>query len=103
MLYWSNPALPLLQLTCEPIEQAQPQKVRQPMATGTPVGDRDLFIFHGALCSAAIFADIGTAVALALSGHYPGRDIVRAICYSQARSLVRILCPRRVALSRFVR
>ena len=73
------------------------------MAAGAPVGNRDLFVFNRALCSAAISEDFRTAAALALSRHYSGTGVVRAICRSQARSLVRILCPRRVALSRFVR
>ncbi len=73
------------------------------MAAGAPVGNRDFFVFNGALCSAAIFANFGTAVALALPSYYTRRSILRAICHSQARSLVRILSPRRVALSRFVR
>lgn len=73
------------------------------MATRAPVGLRHIFIFNRALCSAAIFADFGTAAALALAWHHSGTGVVRAICRSQARSLVRILCPSRVALSRFVR
>src|SRR5918993_2126550 len=73
------------------------------MAAGAPVGDRDLFIFHRALCSAAIFAHIGTAIELAHPRHYPGTSIVHTIRHSQARSLVRILRARRVALSGFVR
>ena len=72
------------------------------MAAGAPVGGCDLFVFHRALCSAAIVEDFGTAAALALPRYYAGTSFVRAICRSQARSLLRILCPRRVALSRFV-
>ncbi len=72
------------------------------MAAGAAVGHCDLLIFHRTLCSAAIFANIGTAAALALPWHHSGTCIIRAICRSQARSLVRILCASPVALSRFV-
>ena len=73
------------------------------MAAGAPMGDRDLFVFNRALCSAAIFANFGTAVALALPRYYPRASVVGAICRSQARPLLRVLCLRRVALSRFTR
>lgn len=84
MLYSSDRSHGLLlsRRACQSNEQPQPDQVYQEMASRAPVGGGYLFLFNGALFSAAVIANFGTAAALAVSGHCPGTSVFRSICGS---------------------